>query len=131
MEYFSNDHEDCPNKHKNSHAMKRGIPLWFWQEVNENWNHKMIGIFQLREIHCRTNTSVKRKKQIQKNRTVRFTVRDPNRKVNSLTKVYSVWDLLLGKERTPSTIYKLSTKWYTSPIYTYSSFTQARTSTYI
>ena len=36
---------------------------------------------QWRESHCRTNTSVKRKKEIQKSRTVRVRVRNQRRKV--------------------------------------------------
>ena len=50
----------------------------------------MIGISQWRESHCRTNTSVRRKKEIQKSRTVRITVRDASRKVSHLSKV--IWD---------------------------------------
>ena len=41
----------------------------------------------MEENHCRTNTSVKKNKSIQKNRTVRITVTDPSRKVNHLSKV--------------------------------------------
>ena len=48
----------------------------------------MISIFQWRESHCRTNTSIGRKKdQILKSRTVRFAVKDLSRKVNHLSKV--------------------------------------------
>ena len=47
----------------------------------------MIRISQLRESHCRTNTSVRRKKEIQKGRTMRITLRDLSRKVNHLSKV--------------------------------------------
>ena len=47
----------------------------------------MIRISQWRESHCRTNTSVRRKKDIQKSKTVRATVIDPSRKVNHLSKV--------------------------------------------
>ena len=43
-----------------------------------------------RESHCRSNTSIRRKKEIQKYRTVRITAWDPSRKVNHLIKV--VWD---------------------------------------
>ena len=49
----------------------------------------MIRISQWREGHCRTNTSVRRKKEIQKSRTVRIIVWDPSRKVNHLSKVVS------------------------------------------
>ena len=50
----------------------------------------MIRISQWRESHCRTNTSIRRKKQIQKSRTMRITVWDLSRKVNHLSKV--IWD---------------------------------------
>ena len=49
----------------------------------------MIRISQWREGHYRTNTSVRRKKEIQKSRTVRIIVWDPSRKVNHLSKVVS------------------------------------------
>ena len=45
-----------------SYAMKWDIPLWIWWKVNGNWDYKMIRISQWRESHCRTNTSVRRKK---------------------------------------------------------------------
>ena len=73
-----------------SYAMKRGILFWVWQKVNRNWDNSMIRISEWRKSHCRTNTSVRRKKQIQKSRTARTKVRDASRKVNHLSKV--VWD---------------------------------------
>ena len=73
-----------------SYAMKRGILFWVWQKVNRNWDNSMIRISEWGKSHCRTNTSVRRKKQIQKSRTARTTVRDARRKVNHLSKV--VWD---------------------------------------
>ena len=45
-----------------SYAMRRGIPLWIWWKVSENWDKNMIRISQWRESHCRTNTSVRRNK---------------------------------------------------------------------
>ena len=45
-----------------SYEIKRGIPLWIWWKVNGNWENNMIRIFQWRESHCRTNSSVKRNK---------------------------------------------------------------------
>ena len=57
-----------------SYVMKRDIQLWIWWKVNENWNNNMIRISLWRESHYRTNISIKRKKQIQKSRTVRITV---------------------------------------------------------
>ena len=73
-----------------SYAMKQGILVWVYCKFNGNWDNNMIKISQWRESHCRTNTSVKRKKYIQKSMTVRVTVRDSSRKVNYLSKV--VWD---------------------------------------
>ena len=70
-----------------SYAMKRDILLWIWSKVNGNWDNNMIRVSQWRKSHCRTNTSVGRKKQIQMSRTVRITVWDPNWKVNNLNKV--------------------------------------------
>ena len=52
----------------------RSILLWIWWKVNGNWDKKMIKIPQWRESHCRTNTSNRRKKEIQNNRNVRITV---------------------------------------------------------
>ena len=57
-----------------------------WMETD----YKMIRICQWRESHCRTNTSNRRKKEIQKRGTMRITVWNPNRKVNHLSKV--IWD---------------------------------------
>ena len=45
-----------------SYAMKRVIPLWIWWKINGNWDNNMIRISQWRESHCKTNTSVRRKK---------------------------------------------------------------------
>ena len=42
-----------------SYGMKQGIPLWIWWKVNGNWDN-MITIFQWKESHCRTNTTVRR-----------------------------------------------------------------------
>ena len=72
-----------------SYFMKQGIPFWIWRKVNGNWDNHSIRISQWRENHCRTNTSVRRKK-IQKSRTLRVTVADPSRKVNHLSKI--TWD---------------------------------------
>ena len=73
-----------------SYAMKRGIPLWIWWKVNGNWDINMIRIFLWRESHCITNTSIRRKTQVQKSRTMRITVWNLHRKVNHLSKV--IWD---------------------------------------
>ena len=76
-----------------SYAMKWGILFWVYWKVNGNWDNNMIRISQWRESHCRTNTSVRRKKEIQKSRTMRITVWDPRRKVNYLSKV--IWDIII------------------------------------
>ena len=73
-----------------SYAMKRGIPFWVWQKVNGNWENHMIRISQWRESHRRTNTSVRRKKEIQKSRTASVTIRDKN----------VIWDRKIIKEFT-------------------------------
>ena len=70
------------------YAMKRGIPFWVWQKIDGNRGNNLIRTFQWRQTHCRTNISFRRKKLIQKNRTVWVTVRNPTRKVNHL----SIWD---------------------------------------
>ena len=82
-----------------NYAMKRGILFWVCWKVNENWDNNMIRISQRRDSHCRTNTSVTRKKYILKCRTVRATVRVPSRKVNHLSKI--IWDskIITGSTR--------------------------------
>ena len=45
-----------------SYVIKLGIPLWIWWKVNGNWDI-MIRIYQWRGSHCRTNTSVRRKRR--------------------------------------------------------------------
>ena len=45
-----------------SHAMKRGILFWVYWKVNGSWENNMIRISQWRESHCRTNTSIRKKK---------------------------------------------------------------------
>ena len=64
--------------------------IWVYGKVIENWDNNMIRILQWKESHRRTNTSIRRKKEIQKSRTMRITVWDPSRKVNHLSKV--IWD---------------------------------------
>ena len=73
-----------------SYAMKRDIMLLIWWRVNVNCDNNMIRNSEWRESHCRTNNSVRRKKEIQKSRTVRVTAWNPSGKVNHLSKV--AWD---------------------------------------
>ena len=54
-----------------SYTMKQGILFWVWQTVTGNWENNKIRISQWSKSHCRTNTSIRKKKQIQKSRTVR------------------------------------------------------------
>ena len=90
MEHLSNDHEDHPNQHKNSHKLcdemeHPVVNLMESQSVNGNGDSNMIISSQWREIHCRTNTSYRRKKEIQ-NRTMRITFWGPRlNKLKSLT----------------------------------------------
>ena len=59
--------------------------------LQSQWKlRQQIRVSQWRESHCRTNTIVKTKKEIQERRTVTFKVRDPSRKVNHLSKV--IWN---------------------------------------
>ena len=102
MEHLSNDQKSIPISARIviSYAMKRGIPFWVNWKVNGNLDNHMTRISQWRESHCRTNTSVRRKKYIQNTRTVRIIVRDPSRKVNHLSKV--IWDRKIITEFTRS-----------------------------
>ena len=76
---------------------KIGTPFWAWWNVNGNWDNNMTRISQWRESHRRTNTSVRRKKEIQKSRSVGVTIRDPSRKVNHLNKV--IWERKIITQR--------------------------------
>ena len=100
-EYLSNHHKDYSNQHKNSHelcyemghpvlsTMKWGNLFWVcWKVIGGR--HNNIRISQWSENHCTANTSIRRKKEIWKSRTVRVTVRDPSRKLNHLSKI--IWE---------------------------------------
>ena len=78
MEHPSNDHIECPNQHKNSHKLcsKMGHPVVNLMESQQKLRHSMIRSSQWRESHCRTNTSIRRKKKNQKSRTMIITVWD-------------------------------------------------------
>ena len=93
MEYLSNDHKDTiaiSMRIVISYAMKWDILLRIWWKVNGNWDNNIFRIFQWRESHCRTNTSVWRKKEIQKSRTMIITVWDLSR--NDLTIWVRYWN---------------------------------------
>ena len=56
MEHLSNDQEDCPNQHENSHklcnekgVMKKGIPFLVYYKVNGIRDNNMIKISQWRK----------------------------------------------------------------------------------
>ena len=85
MERLSNDQEDRPNQHENSHKLcnETGHPVV--NLIESQW--KLIRISQWRESHCRINTRVKRNKKPQKSKSVTVTVWDLSRKVNHLSKV--------------------------------------------
>ena len=63
-----------------SYAMKRGIPLWIWWNVNGNWENNMTWIFQWRESHCRTNTSIRKR-----NKSKRARLRESQSGIRKLT----------------------------------------------
>ena len=68
------------------YEMTRGVLFWVCWKVNGNWDNNMIKFSQWKESH----TSVRRKKEILKSRTVRVKVRNPSRKVNHLRK--AIWE---------------------------------------
>ena len=89
MEYLSNDDEDRPNQDENSHKLcdETGhLFVNFMESQRTLRQHDQN--FQWRESHFRTNTSVRRKKEIQKGSTMTITVWDPYRKINRLGKVF-------------------------------------------
>ena len=45
-----------------SYVTKQGILFWVYWNVNGNWDNSMIRISQWKKNHCRTNTSIRRKK---------------------------------------------------------------------
>ena len=47
-----------------SYPMKQGILFWACWKVIRNWDNNVIRISQWRERRCRTNTIVKRKREI-------------------------------------------------------------------
>ena len=64
------------------YVMQWGTLFWIWHKVNGNWDNNMR-ISQWRESHCRINTSIRRKIEVQKSRTMRVIVRDPSSKLSS------------------------------------------------
>ena len=76
MDHLSNDHKECPDEHKNSHKLfnKMGHPIVNLMESQWKLRYNMIRSFQWRQSLCRANTSIRRKKKIQKSRTMIITV---------------------------------------------------------
>ena len=73
MDYFSNDHEDRPNQHKNSHKQSDDMRHYLLSLMKIEW--------KLRQQHGQHF------KIEAKNKKLRVTVKDPRRKVNYLSKV--------------------------------------------
>ena len=43
-----------------SYAMRWGILLWIWWNINGNWDNNISRVSQWRESHCRIHTSMRR-----------------------------------------------------------------------
>ena len=76
MVHLSNNHKKCPNQHRNSHKLfnKMGHPVVNLMERQWKVRCNMIRSSQQRQSHCRTNTSIRRKKKVQKSRPMIITV---------------------------------------------------------
>ena len=100
MEHLPNDHNDHPNQHKNSHKLcyETGHPIVNLMESQWKLRQQHDQNFPMGGSHCRINSSVRRKKQIQKSRTMRITVWNPSRNVDHLSKV--IWDRRIITELT-------------------------------
>ena len=81
MEHLSNDHKDYPNQQNNSHKLsdERRHPVLSLVESQWKLQDNHIRITQWKERHYRANTSDRRKKYIQKSRTVRVLVRSSSK----------------------------------------------------
>ena len=64
MEHLSNDPEDCPNQHENSIKLfnETGHPVVNLMESQWKLRQQHNLNFPMKGSHCRTNTSVRRKK---------------------------------------------------------------------
>ena len=78
MDHLSNDHKEWPNQHNNSHKLfsKMGHPVVNLMESQWKLRYNMIRGSQWRQSHCRTNTTIRRKKKVQKSKTMIITVCD-------------------------------------------------------
>ena len=64
MEHLSNDHENLPNQHKNSHKLRNetGHPVVKLLETQWKLRQQRDHNFPMEGSQCRTNISVKRNK---------------------------------------------------------------------
>ena len=88
IENFWNDNDERPNQHKNIHKLcNKGHPLPSLKESQLKLLRQKHDLNFLIEGKPLQNKYYVKKKEIQKSRTVRLTVKDPSRKVNHLSKV--------------------------------------------
>ena len=90
-EHMSNDHKDHPNQHKNSHKLcdEMDHPIMSLMESQRKLRQQHDQSFPMRKSHYKTNTDVKRRKEIPKSRSgseflLNFLLRDLSSKVNHL-----------------------------------------------
>ena len=60
MEHFSNDNQDHPNQHENSHKLYDVNMMESQWKIRQQHDQN----FQCRESHCRTNTSIRKKENL-------------------------------------------------------------------
>ena len=84
-------HEHLSTRIAISYAKKQDMPLWVLQKVNGNWQ----------ESHCRTNTTVRRKKINSKEQDFGVTVKDLSRLVSHLSKIEKLWQSSPGLSLPP------------------------------
>ena len=98
MEHLSNDHEDDPNQHENSHKLcnKTGHPVFSLQESQWKltWSDFPNGGKAIVE-HILASEEINKSR-----RAVGITVRDPSHKVNHMSKI--IWDRKIITEFTRS-----------------------------
>ena len=60
MEHLSNDQEDCPNQHGNSHKLcnEKGDPIFSLLQSQWHLRQQQDQNFPMEESHCRANTIV-------------------------------------------------------------------------
>ena len=103
MKHLSNDQEDSPNQQKNSHKLgdEMGhLVLSFNGKSMETETTRWSTFSNGGKATVEQILASEEKRQIQKSRTVRVTVRSRSRKVNHLSKV--IWDRKIIAEFTRS-----------------------------